>query len=140
MNVPDYKSLHDLYVQLTGRNVEKFRDGTLTMKAIYAWDIWLARGFTEKDLRLVVRYIKKRIWQKRRYPESLSFHNLIENTSRFGEDLAESHCEFRDYPDRNKQSVLRATGRPIKEHREPHHIKQDVEKFVEQLRNLRESL
>jgi hypothetical protein len=78
----------------------------------YSWGLWLSEGWGKKELALVVAHIKKRMKQKRRYPESLKFPNLIGNRDRFAEDLAEATAENRaPRIDHERKFVLEATGR-----------------------------
>jgi hypothetical protein len=103
---PAIKKLHQAYVRLSGYDVP------LTMGRIQAWEQWRGHGFEEEDLVSVVGMIKKRIGQQRRRPESLKFHNLIENTERFEEDRAETNQRKPERMDKGKAEVLRVSGRP----------------------------
>jgi hypothetical protein len=103
---PEIIALHAVYNSITNREFP------LTMQAVFAWTDWRGKGFTEADLRLVVAHIKKLISQNRRRPESLRFHNLIDDDERFMEDLAEANALARKPKmDVGKAKVLAATGR-----------------------------
>lgn len=58
----------------------------------FAWEAWTSHGWTEADLVLVVKHIKKLIGLNRRRPESLRFYNLIGDTERFLEDVSEARA------------------------------------------------
>lgn len=107
-NTKTYARLHAVYLLATGADVP------LTMSRIFTWEAWCARGWESTDLILVVKHIKSRIKEGRRWPESFRFSNLIENTSRFEEDLSEARALNRiPKVDHGKAEVLRATGRPL---------------------------
>ncbi len=104
---PHLTQLHESYCFHTKRPLP------ITSKHLWAWEIWKAKGFTVDDLKIVVAHINKLIGEKRRRPESFRFHNLIEDTDRFSEDLCEAKASNRvTRYDSGKQSVLKATGRP----------------------------
>lgn len=111
MNAPttdETKKLHDFYCNLVAIQLP------FSMQRHYLWEHWCSRGFTECDLRDVVRYIKARIQDGYRQRESLKFSNLIGDTERFEEDLSMAIArqrEARAMPDPNRQSVLTQTGR-----------------------------
>lgn len=103
---PELLALHKVYVETTGRVMP------MTMRMAFAWEDWQGHGFVESDLRLVVAHIKSLISEKRRRPESLRFHHLIEDTDRFLEDLAEAKALSRKPKvDAGKAKVLKASGR-----------------------------
>jgi hypothetical protein len=106
---PMLSDLHKHYVALTGLDL------VLTMPRIYQWEAWKVHGWTSAELSLVVRHIQKRIKENRRRPESLLFRNLIQDTERFEEDLAEARALAR-VPKVNHalRSVMRASGRELK--------------------------
>lgn len=102
-----FQTLHRAYVAGSGLDLP------LTMPKIWAWDAWASKGFTECDLRLVISFIQRRIKENRRRSESLRFKNLIEDTERFYEDLAEARALARvKKPDCARVGVLRAMGSP----------------------------
>lgn len=103
---PELLALHKVYVAITNR------DMPMTMRMAFAWEDWVGHGFCESDLRLVVSHIKDLIKDNRRRPESFRFHNLIEDTDRFLEDLAEARALARKPKvDAGKAAVLRDSGR-----------------------------
>ena len=109
MTQENFQPLHDRYCSLTGRDL------TLTMAVHFQWQVWVSKGYTASDLALVVAHIKKLIAKDRRRPESLRFHNLIGDTERFNEDLAEARALARVTPPTARDRVLAQTGRPAPE-------------------------
>ena len=103
---PGIAATHAVYCNITDRAL------LMTSRHLWAWEIWKAKGFTEDDLRLVVRHIKNLIKLNRRRPESFRFHLLVEDTDRFAEDLAEARAAARTpKTDYGRREVLKATGR-----------------------------
>lgn len=103
---PALLAMHSAYCSFTNRDLP------IGARHLWAWEIFLAKGFKEKDLQLVVSHIKSLIKLKRRRPESFRFHLLVEDTDRFAEDLAEARALNRgSRKDLEKESVLRTTGR-----------------------------
>jgi len=78
----EIESLHRVYGEVTGQVID------LTMDRERIWFEWMARKFSEVDLRLVVRHLKAGISQGKRNDGSLRFSNLIGNPDLFEEDLA----------------------------------------------------
>lgn len=116
MNPPstqDTQLIHKQYRALTGLDVP------YSMQTHFMWEAWLAAGYTEPDLACVVRYIKRRIGEKRREKESLLLRNLIARQGNFAEDLSLCRAESRQYEartkDASKKSVMAATGRTMTE-------------------------
>lgn len=101
------KGLHASYCRLTGMSL------TLDMARESTWYWWQKKGFTEGDLKLVVRYLQGQIRQQRRNPGALKFSNLIGQYDLFEEDLAMARAELRNrQPAHNdRASVLQQTGR-----------------------------
>jgi len=109
-STPHLAAIHAVYNAVTKRQLP------MTTSHMWAWEIWLAKGYTEADLKLVVKHINELIKEKRRRPESFRFHNLIEDCSRFQEDLSEARALYRrPAMDANRASVLRAAGRPVEQ-------------------------
>lgn len=135
MTTENYASLHRAYQNATGRQVE------LTMPDHFRWHEFHSRGWTEADLRLVVAFIQRRIRDKRRYPESLRLHNLID-PARFADDLLDAKAEQRQPRPTPRQAVLRAVGRQEPEPDRCVSAGQALErtKLAERLRQWRESL
>ncbi len=106
MTTEDHRESHAIYCTLAGRDLP------LTMTIHWQWNLWKSKGWTMDDLRLVVQHIKMLIKEDRRRPESLRFHNLIGNTERFNEDLAEARALARVPRETNRDRILQATGRP----------------------------
>lgn len=76
-----------------------FSEATSTTLALHyerqrAWLSWTKRGWTEDDLKLVIRYLKKGIRENRRNQGALKFSRLIsiepDALDRFEEDLNEA--------------------------------------------------
>lgn len=104
-STPKLKVLHSLYCSLTGRAV------TFDMPALYRWEQWSARGWTEKDLELVVKFLKKKIELGARKQESFRLHNLID-VARFEDDLVDARGQQRKPKvNRARTRVLEQTGR-----------------------------
>lgn len=80
---------HEAYQQATGLNV------ILTMPKIYAWEAWMAHGWTIADLRMTVRYVKGKIRDGQNTMSALAFRNLIERPDWFDEFRAEAACAAR---------------------------------------------
>lgn len=78
----EIESLHRVYGEVTGQPIN------LTMDRDRTWFEWMARKFTEVDLRMVVRHLKVGINQGKRNDGALKFSNLIGNPDLFEEDLA----------------------------------------------------
>lgn len=100
------ESLHSVYGNMTGYRL------ALDMAREHEWYQWVRRGFTEEDLRLVIRHIQNGIRNRNRRPGALKFSNLIVSADLFEEDLAEARaCARVPKVNPNKAQVLRATGR-----------------------------
>lgn len=99
--------IHQMYIRSTGLSIP------LTMRCIYAWEIWIAKGFTVADLSLVVQHLRMKYRGDRlRFLQACRFIWLIENTDSFGEHLAEAKAlARRPVPNQPRESVLNATGR-----------------------------
>lgn len=78
-------ALHEAYCRLTGQ------DGLpLRFDRQRQWYDWIRAGFTFEDLKLVIRYLKKGIAERRRNHGALKFSNLVVQLDRFEEDLFEA--------------------------------------------------
>lgn len=119
---PIFRHLHGVYCQLANAQL------VLTMERIYWWSHFKARGFTEADLRLVLRYLWHEIKAERRRYGALKFSNLIQDVDRFEEDLFLARAWDRNYrpvPTSKQQTVaawhpamtepVTPTARPISE-------------------------
>lgn len=131
-DTPRATQFHRLYCSLTGLDLK------LMMRQVFAWNAFVAHGFTEDDLRLVIPHLKAKIREKRKWPSALLFSNLIENESNFNEELSEARALARKPKvDHGKESVLRATGRPTQHE---YKVTPAGEAAFEALRKLKESL
>lgn len=104
-------SIHKLFVELTGRELILDLAGYRSMQ----WAEWFSHGYTEQDLRDVVAYIRKGIMAGRRHEGALKFVNLIGDSMRFGDDLAELRAQEKqrtEAKDQARERVLRQSGRP----------------------------
>lgn len=135
MTIEDHTAIHAAYCQCSGRAV------VMSMQDHGRWNLWKAHGWTEADLRLVVRFIQRRIKAGRRYDESLRLHNLLE-PGRFADDLLDSKAEQRQPRPTPRQAVLKAVGRQEPESDRCVSAGQALErtKLAERLRRWRESL
>lgn len=89
MTTENYDSIHSVYCSITNRPV------LYDTRKFFAWQAWQAMGWTEEDLRLVVAFILRRIKTGKRRPESLRFTLLIEDHSRFEDDVLDARMEAR---------------------------------------------
>ena len=127
MNPPssdDTLAMHQHYCAITGLEIP------YTMQRHYQWEKWLISGFTARDLSMAVRYIMRRIRERRREKESLLFRNLIGNPENFGEDLAMARHEQRGPTVTERERILNATGRLLPEDRPAVTPKQVIERMV----------
>jgi hypothetical protein len=107
------KELHAEYCRLTKLNLALKRN-EWDASRVRPWFDFIKAGHTKEELALVIAFRKKRIKEGRRYPESLSFRNLICNLDYFGEDVAEARAVNRSPRiDHERKFVLEATGRPV---------------------------
>lgn len=103
-------ALHKVYEQVSGLPVQ------LTLNRIWAWEAWMAKGWTEADLRLVMAHLKRRsgsapVWAKMH----MMFTKFIADPQTFEELLSEAKAIARVPKfDPGKASVLRGTNRPDK--------------------------
>lgn len=100
-----YASLHASFNRLTNRCM------IMTSGDLFRWELWTSHGWTEADLALVVNFINRRIKSKRRWPESLRLHNLID-PARFADDIQDARGEARQPKPTPRQSILATTHRP----------------------------
>lgn len=105
---PNLKAIHALYCQLANAQL------AFTTERIYWWSAYFARGFTEEDLKLVLRYLWHEIKGQRRNIGAIKFSNMIQDISRFEEDLglARGWCRNAKPKPTPKQRV-QAQWRPI---------------------------
>ena len=102
----ELQNLHARYCLCTGLDIK------FTMVHGYIWERWLYEGYTEPDLELTVRYIRRLIAKGQRKPESLKFKLLVEDCARFADDFAMAKAQSRIKPvQQDRESVLRVTGR-----------------------------
>lgn len=132
------EQLHKIYCEETRLEV------SCTLHRHMTWDYWQRRGFTEKDLRDVCRYIRKQVDKGRHSIGCLSFHLLIADLEYFEEKLAEVRSfERKPRFTPGKADALKATGRPAEPAQRPARKVVDVAnglKIAEQLRNFKEKL
>lgn len=102
------KKLHAAYCTLTGFRI------SLDMMREGVWFEWLRKGFTQEDLQLVVRHLRKGINDGQRNAGALKFSNLIGQVDHFEEDLAMARAGqkvAKAAGDPNRAAVLQQTGR-----------------------------
>lgn len=102
--------LHADYVRLTGRVLD------LDYNKRVFWDSWQKyckhEPFTDKDLSLVIRFLKFQILKGERKPACLHFKNLICSPDYFQEDLLDAkQWDRQPTAAIALNSVLQATGR-----------------------------
>lgn len=124
-------SLHAIYCRESGHIVH-FRTGPADTRCERAW-IEFAKVFTETDLVLVLRTLRRGVKSGERKPGCLRFSNLIERLDLFDEELAMARASERNArrPETNREAVLRATGRngePMPEPKTPRVILDDFAK------------
>ena len=104
------RPLHNLYEDLSGLPVE------LTLTRIWRWEAWLAKGWGEPELRLVIGHLKRRsvgapVWAKK----NMMFTKFVGDLELFEELLSEARAVARTPRfDPGKEQVLRATHRPAR--------------------------
>lgn len=102
--------LHKVYEDVSGLPVP------LSLNRVFAWESFLAKGYTEADLRLVMGHLKRRtqsvpVWAKM----NMMFTKFIGDLENFAELLSEARALARvPRVDPEKAAVLRATHRPTK--------------------------
>jgi hypothetical protein len=101
------KSLHDLYRTLSGLDLP------CSLSIEFRWQTWLASGFDEDALRLVIEYLRRGMRDKKRSIACLRFSYLIQDTDLFAEHLSMARALARKpVVDAGRAQVLRSTGRP----------------------------
>jgi hypothetical protein len=103
-STPQIASLHAVYTGMTQLRI------SLDMGRIFQWDCWLAKGFTESDLRAVIIMLKAKNKAGGKY--SLNFSRIIRDADWFDELRAEATAKAREVKlPSARAAVLRATGR-----------------------------
>ena len=129
-------SLHREYRLHTGMDLR------LDFERERQWWEWVKRGNTLEDLRLVIQYLKKKVYKKERNEGCLKFHNLIGLLDYYDEDLQMAKAEARKPKPTERESVLRSTGRstePVSKPRSVEEIMRGETEF-EKFRKLKDSL
>ena len=100
-------SLHETYCILSGRQLRMDIHGYMES----VWFNWM-REFNEHDLRMVLLHLVKEVNLGRRNPGCLKFDNLILDTPKFAQELAEVRAIVRNKRvETPRQRVLAQTGR-----------------------------
>lgn len=84
------RELHELFCEITGQ-----QGLSLRFDRMRTWHEWMSCGWTDDDLRVVVRYLRRGIAEGRRNPGALKFRNLIGQPDLFEEELVEARRELR---------------------------------------------
>lgn len=84
------QELHGLFCDLTDQHGLSLRWDRARM-----WHEWMRCGWSDDDLRVVVRYIRRGIADGRRNPGALKFRNLIGQPDLFEEELLEARRVLR---------------------------------------------
>jgi hypothetical protein len=105
------QELHRVYCEMTRMQIR------LDCERERCWFDFIRRGFTRCDLVDMIKELQWGVKNGKRNPGSLKFTNLIGYIDRFEEDLALLRSRQRSdsrtpKPDTNRESALRATGRP----------------------------
>lgn len=132
------EDLHRIYCDETRLAV------TCTVHRMMTWEYWQRRGWSEKDLRDVCRYMRRGVDKGRRSIGCLSFHLLIADLEYFEERLAEVRS-FDRKPKfaPGKTDVLKASGRAPEPPQQPAKPAGDVVKglkIAERLRQFKNKL
>ena len=98
-------ALHQLYCQLTSQAGMPCR-----FDRVRQWHDWMQCGWGEKDLRIVVRYLRSMINERKRNEGALKFSNLIAQVDRFEEDLYEARRVLNIRPDPVPVTVTQASS------------------------------
>lgn len=102
------KQIHALYVSLTGMSLR------YDFNKEYQWAAFVKRGFTDVDLRDVIKHLKSEIKIGKRNIGALKFSNLVWNLDGFEEDLALVRALKRvPRTDRNREAALNSSGRNL---------------------------
>lgn len=108
MNLNDeVQRLHKIYCELT------CHDYPLPVGRYYLWENFIARGYGEAELRIVINNMNRGIRNQERREGCLRLCNLLLDMDTFAEELAMARKVFRKKPaySPQKAAVLRATGR-----------------------------
>lgn len=134
-NQKQIEELHKAYIEGTGLNV------VLSMDRVYAWDAWLAKGWTLADLRQLLRYCKWRNRERGARPINLSFRALIGTPENFEELLASARHQQRareQAPPPAKQMILQGTKREPKGPDRPAKTAEQIMRESELFKRLRQ--
>lgn len=104
MKEENFEPLHSCYCQATTRHIP------YNVSFHYRWALWASKGWSRDDLLVVIAFIKRKIKDKRRQPESLRLYNLLD-PDRFAEDLCDSRQEARKSQPTPRSEALRTIGR-----------------------------
>lgn len=127
-------ALHEEFNRLTKQSVR------YDMSRHFAWEAWLAEGYTADDLRLVIAYIWRRIKAGKRERESFKLSVLIGSQSRWEDDLSMARSEATvasktPRVNAGRAAVQRSTGRePERPKSDPEAVNAIVARCLEQMR------
>jgi hypothetical protein len=114
------------------------------MFRVLAWDAFIKRGFSNDDLRLVCKSLRKQVDRGKRSFGSLSFHRLIVDLDNFEELLAEFRAlQRKPVFGWGKMEALKSTGRPVEPESPPAKPAKDVIKglgIAQKLRDFKDKL
>ena len=135
------EAIHKLFCSMTGRELPLDLAGVRA----HQWAEWFNEGFTEDDLRLVVPFLRQGIREGRRNEGCLKFVNLIADTLKFSDDLAQAktHQKIRERArrvDQGKEQVLRWSGRAPENDYNLKNCTSAGEAAFKELQKLKESL
>jgi hypothetical protein len=104
-------TLHALFRQLVPESTVELQRGLMSHEA--DWRQWMACGFKEEDLRLVIGYLNHQIKHNHWHKFSRAFTNVICSPKRFEDLLSEAKAEQRQREGQKPMgtvSVVTATG------------------------------
>lgn len=102
----EIEQLHATYCRLTGFKI------SLAYDRERDWFQFGKVGFTQDDLKLVLAYLKRGIWMKKRNPGCLKFDNLIRQLDWFEMELAEAKAYYRNNRPRTAREEVVESLRP----------------------------
>lgn len=106
--------LHTVFCRESGLSIALKR-GLADTELEFLWHLWIQAGFVEDDLLAVIRYIKRNQKPKGLYPRETLNPGTMLQVGRFKVLLSFARDDERNRrrPLSNRESILKATGRPV---------------------------